>query len=106
ASGLRFLLLLLLDFFQIYFFFNTPLLSPELGLDSHSKCVDTQADCVDTTGYCFKTGFWEGQCVSTHRQTVSTPLAIASEQASGRDSLAGDPTSLEETVESDSERGE
>ncbi|MQM18423.1 hypothetical protein Taro_051415 [Colocasia esculenta] len=32
-------------------------------------------DCVDTTGYCFRTGFWDSHLVSTHRWTVSTPLA-------------------------------
>ncbi|MQM17171.1 hypothetical protein Taro_050133 [Colocasia esculenta] len=165
ASGLRFLLLLLLHFFQICSFWSTPLLSLELGFDSdvlyverlvcnfwrlskalerslyaaknlfwelygltclwsittpyvhEPKCVDTQADCVDTTGYYFRAGFWEGQwkrygykaheladqaglgthtyldtaveqdrSVSTHKQTVSTPLATASKQASGRNS--------------------
>ncbi|MQM10660.1 hypothetical protein Taro_043558 [Colocasia esculenta] len=65
---------------------KTPFAVKKLLLEM-SKCVDTQADCVDTTGYCIRTGFWEGhRSVSTHRQTVSTPLAIASELASGRDS--------------------
>ncbi|MQM08701.1 hypothetical protein Taro_041560, partial [Colocasia esculenta] len=40
-----------------------------------SKCVDTTGHCVDTTGNCCRTGFWVSELVSTHRWTVSTPLA-------------------------------
>ncbi|MQM21161.1 hypothetical protein Taro_054194 [Colocasia esculenta] len=52
-----------------------------------TKCVDTQADCVDTTGHWLQNRFWEGQrSVSTHRQTMSTPLATGFRTGSGRDS--------------------
>ncbi|MQL74059.1 hypothetical protein Taro_006419, partial [Colocasia esculenta] len=31
--------------------------------------------CVDTTGNYCRTGFWDCELLSTHRWTVSTPLA-------------------------------
>ncbi|MQL77521.1 hypothetical protein Taro_009943 [Colocasia esculenta] len=40
-----------------------------------SWCVDTQADCVDSTCNCCRTGFWDSELVSTHKWTMSTPLA-------------------------------
>ncbi|MQM11839.1 hypothetical protein Taro_044750 [Colocasia esculenta] len=89
ASGLRFLLLLLLHFFQICSFLSTPLLSLELDLDSHilyverlvcnflrlskSKCVDTQADCVDTTSYWLQNRLLGGALsVDTQADCVNT----------------------------------
>ncbi|MQM12382.1 hypothetical protein Taro_045299 [Colocasia esculenta] len=51
-----------------------------------TKCVDTQADCVDTTGHWLQNWFWKGQrSVSSHRQTVSTPLATSFRTGYGRD---------------------
>ncbi|MQL96706.1 hypothetical protein Taro_029388 [Colocasia esculenta] len=40
-----------------------------------SKFVDTTWHCVDTTSNCCRTCFWDSELVSTHRWTVSTPLA-------------------------------
>ncbi|MQM08427.1 hypothetical protein Taro_041283, partial [Colocasia esculenta] len=31
------------------------------------KCVDTTGHCVDTTDNCYRTGFWDSELVSTHR---------------------------------------